>query len=72
MESSLAFVHGETKPLPHNIHATVVWELEVVDASHDAGEVVVGCVRWFARFADNCEHWCQCFETWRLRLVLLV
>jgi hypothetical protein len=63
MESSLAFVDGETEPLPHNIDATVIWKLEVVDASHDAGEVLVRCVRRLARFADNCEHWGQCFET---------
>ena len=40
----------------HDLQIGVVRQLEIVDACHDAGKVVVGGVRWFTRLADYSEQ----------------
>jgi hypothetical protein len=63
MESTLAFLDGNSELLSKNIHGTVIWHFEVVDTCHDTGEVIVRCVRRFAWLANDREHWCEALES---------
>jgi hypothetical protein len=64
MESALAFLNGDTELLAQNLYGAVVGHLEVVDAGHDRGQVVVGSVWRFARLADDGEHGREVLEAW--------
>ena len=63
MESALTFLDGDAQLLAQDVDGAVVRHLEVVDAGHDGGQVVVGCVWWFAGLADHGEHGCEVLET---------
>ena len=41
VESTLTFLDSSEKLLFEGGNAGIVWQLEIVDAGHDAGEVVV-------------------------------
>lgn len=56
MKRALTLANSDTKLLAKHLYAAVVWHFEVINTGHYGGEVVVGCVRWLARFADNGEH----------------
>lgn len=56
MEGTLTFPHGGRELLLQDGDIRVVGHLEVVDARHDAGKVVVWRVRSLARPADDSEH----------------
>ena len=62
MESALALPDGSKQLLPHSIERGVIGQFEVVHTCHDAGEIVVRHIRWFAWFADHCEHRRQTLE----------
>jgi len=62
VEGSLALLDSGEELLPHDVDVGVVGQLEVVDARHDAGEVVVRRVGRLARLADHREHWGQALE----------
>lgn len=62
VEGTLSFFHRSGKLLLHNISGGVVGELEVVDASHDTGQIVIRGVWMLARFADHGEHGGETFE----------
>jgi hypothetical protein len=64
MERALALLHRDRHFPAQDVNAAVVGHLEVIDACHDRGEVVVGCVGRFAGLAHDGEHGCQVFETW--------
>lgn len=50
------------QPLFENFDRSIVRQLEVVDTSHDTGEIIIGDQRRLARFADDREHGCEIFE----------
>lgn len=56
VERTLAFSDGRHKTLAHHIEVAVVRKLEIVDARHDTGKVVVGGIRGFTRTANDGEH----------------
>lgn len=62
MECPLALFHGREELLPQDFNARVIGELEVIHASHDAGQVVVRRVGWFTRLANHSEHGRKLFE----------
>ena len=64
MESALALSNSHAELLAQNVHGAVVGHLEVVDARHDRGQVVVGSVRWLARLAHDGEHGREVLEAW--------
>jgi uncharacterized protein YfaT (DUF1175 family) len=66
MESALALLDSNSEFLAQDVNGAVVWHLEVVDAGHDRREVVVGCVRRFAWFADDGEHGGEVFEAYSI------
>ena len=63
VERALPFTHRDTKSLTENLGRRVIRELEVVDASHDTGKVVVRGVWWFAWAANDSEHGSETLET---------
>ena len=64
MESTLAFLDGNEQLGSHHLERAVVGHLEVIDASHDTRQVVVGAVRRLARLADDGEEWRERFEAY--------
>ncbi len=62
VECTLAFPDGCAQPLAHHIEVGIVRKLQIVDARHNTGQVVVRCIRRLARFANDCEHRCEAFE----------
>lgn len=56
VESTLALLDGNIQPFAKDIYAAVIWHFEIVDARHDAGKIVVRCVRRLAGFANHGEH----------------
>lgn len=55
VERALALFDGHAESVPEDVLAAVVGELEVVDACHYAGEIVVWSVGRFAGAADDGE-----------------
>lgn len=66
MESTLTLPDRNTQLLAQHIQSAVVWHLEVIDASHDGWEIVVGCVWWLGWLADDGEHGRETLETLQL------
>lgn len=64
MESSLAFLDGDREALLENIKVAIVWQLQVVDAGHHTGEIVVWCIWMFAWAAHDSEDRCETLETY--------
>ena len=62
MESSLSLLYRDRQPLLEDFEGGIVRELEVVDAGHNTGEVIVRSERWLARFTDHGEKRCQTLE----------
>ena len=63
MERALALLGGHDQfPLQHLLCA-VIGQLEIVDTSHDAWQIVVRTVRGLTRLADNREHWRKTLES---------
>jgi hypothetical protein len=63
VERALALFDSNVKSGAQNVDIAVIGHLEVVDASHDGWEELVGSVRCFCRLADNSEHGRERFET---------
>lgn len=55
MESSLAFFDGDREALFENVQIAIVWQLQVVDAGHHTGEIVVWCIGMLAWAAHDSE-----------------
>ena len=66
MESALALLDGDAQLLAQNVDGAIVGHLEVVDARHDRGKIVVGRVGWLAWLTDDGEHWSEVLEAWNL------
>src|SRR5690349_8788908 len=66
MESTLALLHGDTQLLTEYLPGAVIRHLEIVDASHDRREVVVGRVWWLCWLADHCKHGCETLEACKI------
>lgn len=56
MKGSLSLFDGSVHAALHDFQISIVRQLKVVNACHDAGEVVVGGVRWFTWLADYSEQ----------------
>lgn len=67
MEAPHALPHGDRQLLPHNGLGRVLGQLEIVDAGHDARQVVVGGERRFVRLAHHSERGVQALEACMLR-----
>lgn len=65
MESALALLDGDAQLLAQNVDGAIVGHLEVVDARHDRGKIVVGRVGWLAWLTDDGEHWSEVLEAWK-------
>lgn len=65
MECALALLDSDRQSLLEGLQTTVIWQLEIVDAGHDTGEVIVGRVGWFAGATHHSEDRCKALETWR-------
>lgn len=55
----MSFFDRDQKTLPKDFQAAIIGQLEIVDARHNTGEIVVGRVWRFAGAAYNGENWCQ-------------
>jgi hypothetical protein len=62
VESALALLEGGEKPPLQGFVVRIVGKLQIVDARHDAGEVVVRRIRRLARLAHHGKHGCQLLE----------
>lgn len=59
----MAFPHGRAQLLTKNLDVRVVGHLEVVDASHDTGKIVVRRVGSFARPTHDGKHGREILES---------
>lgn len=64
MESSLAFFDGNWEALLEYVQVAIVRQLQVVDACHHTGEVVVWCIWMFAWAAHDSEDRRETLETY--------
>jgi hypothetical protein len=62
MESPLAFLDGDWETLLQNVQVTIVRQLQVVDAGHHTGEIVVWCIGMFAWAAHDSKDWRETLE----------
>jgi hypothetical protein len=53
----LSLLDGHVQSFSHDFKVGIVREFEIVDACHDAGEVVVWRVWWLTGLANHSEHW---------------
>ena len=56
VERALALLNSSVEPGAQDIDVAVIGHLEVVDASHDGWEELIGGVRRLCRLADDGEH----------------
>jgi hypothetical protein len=63
VERALALFDGNVESGAQDVDVAVVGHLEVVDASHDGREELVGSVRCFCGLADDGEHGCERLKT---------
>jgi hypothetical protein len=68
----LTFPHGRAQLPAEGLDVRVVGHLEVVDASHDTGEIVVGCVGRIAWPTHDCEHGGQVLKACCTKLVFCI
>ena len=54
----MSFFDSDQKTLPKDFQTAIIGQLEIVDARHNTGEIVIGRVWRFAGAADNGENWC--------------
>lgn len=64
MERPLSFLDGDGETFSENIQGTVVWEFEIVYASHNTGEIVVGSIWGLAWAAHHGENGGETLETY--------
>lgn len=70
VESPLALSYGNIQALSQDFKIGVIRKLEIVDAGHDAWQIIIRRIWRLTRLADNSEHGCQALETCETRLVL--
>ena len=63
VEGLLAFLGGQQELFFRHLDVRVFGKLEVVDASHDRGKVVVGIVRVLDRLSDDGQRRVETLET---------
>lgn len=63
MECSLSFLKSDRKTFFEDIQIAVVWELQVVHASHNTGQVVVRGIGRLAWAAHDCKDGGETLET---------
>lgn len=63
VECPLSLPDSDRKPLLEGVQAAVIRQLEVIDAGHDTGEIVVRCERRLAGTAHHREDGCETLET---------
>lgn len=63
VKGTLPFLGRNTQLCPEYLHRAVIRQLEIIDACHDAGQIVVRCQWWLARLAHYSEHRSQGFES---------
>lgn len=66
MEGSLTLLDCHPQLLLQHLQRTVIRHLQVVDASHDAGQIIVRRERWLRRLAHHGEHRGKSFETYQV------
>lgn len=64
VECALSFTHCDAEFVEENFGRGVVWQLQVVHAGHDTGEIVIRGVWWFTWPTDHGKHWCETFEAY--------
>jgi hypothetical protein len=62
MEGALSFLDCSIHTSSHDVQIRIVGQFEVVNACHDAWEIVIGSVGRLAGFADHGEHGCETLE----------
>src|SRR5947209_17025365 len=70
MESALSLLDGDVQTVPQDFQISVVGKLEIVDASHNTGQVIVRRVWRLAWLADHGEHGCKALETCPRKLAI--
>lgn len=60
----MSFAHCDAEFVEENLGRGVVWQLQVVHAGHDTGEIVIRGVGWFTWPADHSKHWRETFEAY--------
>jgi hypothetical protein len=63
VERALALFDRNVQSGAQGLNVAIVRHFEVVDASHDRREELVGSVRCFCGLADDGEHGCERLET---------
>lgn len=64
MEAPNTLLHCNSQFLAHDSFRTVIGQLEVVDASHDTREIIVGFEGSLVRLADNSKSGIESTEAW--------
>jgi hypothetical protein len=62
MEGALSFLDCSIHTSSHDVQIRIVGQFKVVNACHDAWEIVIGSVGWLAGFADHGEHGSKTLE----------
>ena len=62
MEGALSFLDCSIHTSSHDVQISIVGQFEVVNACHDAWEIVIGSVGRLAGFADHGEHGSKTLE----------
>lgn len=62
MESTLSLLDSGIHAALHDFQIGIIRQLEIVDARHNAREVVIRGVRWFAWLADYSEQRREVFK----------
>lgn len=64
MECPLSLLDGDSESLLEGVQTTVIWQLEIVDAGHDTGKIVVRCIRRLAGTAYHREDGCKTLKAY--------
>jgi hypothetical protein len=63
MESTLTLSRRRGQSLLQHFLSTVIWQFQVVDARHNARQIIVAGVRWLTWLADHGKHGRQTLES---------
>lgn len=62
VEAAYTLLNRNPQLFPHHFLGAVLWQLEIVDAGHHTGKIIVGSQRRFMRFSDHCKRRVQTLE----------
>ena len=66
MEASYTLLDSDPQLFPHHFLGAVLRQLEIVDAGHNAGKIIIGGQRCLVRFSDDCKGRVQTLEAYEM------